>query len=126
MSAANPLLTLEHLHAFAAWLVHGPGTVRQVAGKADVALISLHPRTAELLAIGGVAVYGTSNGEPIYSAVTTGLHVPSATDVVQRQLNTLSKADRVSIAAGIMATEGKRAHRNRNGGREQGEMELPA
>lgn len=113
MSEAAPIpLTADHVQAVAAWLAHGPGTVRQVAVKADVALTLLHPRTDDLLAVGGLRVVGQSDTEgPIISAATGDVHTPSTTDVVERKLNSLPVRDQVSIAAGIMARHGKRGRR---------------
>jgi hypothetical protein len=106
-SVAN--LTLEHLLAYAAWLTHGPGTVRQVAGKADLPMSLVHPRTEELLAIGGVRIAGQSETEgPIYLAVTGEVQVPSAADAAQRILSTLQVEDQVSIAAGVLSRHGRR------------------
>lgn len=102
-------LTLDHLHAFAAWLTHGPGTVRQIAGKADVDLVTLHPRTAELFAVGALEILGQSASDgPVYCTVATGVHLPSGADVIERQLSTLAIESQVSIAAGIMARHGRR------------------
>lgn len=115
-----PVLTLDHLQAYAAWLHYGPGTIRQVAGRSDMAMIGLHPRTAELLELGAVKVFGQSATEgPIYTAITAEVILPSATDIAERQLNTLPVRDQVSIAAGIMARHGRRHRHTAQGEREQ-------
>lgn len=109
MSDARPTLTLEALHTYAAWLAHAPCTVHQLAGKSDLPLISLQPRSEELHAVGALKIVGTSGNGPIY-ALASGVEVnaPSTTDRVERQLTTLPVRDQVSIAAGIMARHGKR------------------
>lgn len=121
-AAATPLLTLEHLHAFAAWLAHGPGTARAVAGKSDIPLIELRPRTEELLAVGGVRIIGQATEGPIYTALPNEINAPSATDEAQRQLNTLPIQDQVSIAAGIMARHGRRGRTAAHWDRQQTEL----
>ena len=115
-------LTLEHLHAYAAWLAHGPGTARAVSGKSDIPLIELRPRTDELRAVGGVRVEGQSVEGPIYSAVTRDVNASSPTDAAERQLNSLPVRDQVSLAAGIMAKYGKRNKHTGCGGRDQPEF----
>jgi len=103
------LLTLDHLRAFAAWLTHGPGTLRQVAGRADMHLIDLHPRTVELVALGALQPMAQSETEgPIYAVQLSDVATPSVTDAVERKLNSLPVAEQVSIAAGIMARHGRR------------------
>lgn len=99
---------MDHLHAYAAWLAHGPGTAHQLAGKSDIPLIELRPRTEELLAVGGVRILGQATEGPIFAAAAHEVNAPSATDVAQRQINTLPIQDQVSIAAGIMAKHGRR------------------
>lgn len=97
------------LRAFAAWLHHGPCTVRQLAGRSDLPMIELHPRTLELARLGAVREAGQSASDgPIWSASPDLVAAPSATDVVQRTLNTLAVPDQVSIAAAIMAKHARR------------------
>jgi hypothetical protein len=113
-----PPLALEHLHAYAAWLAHGPGTCHHVSGKSDLPLLSLRPRTEELHALGALQQVGQATEGPLYAvAPSPDINAPSATDHAQRQLNTLPVQDQVSIAAGIMARHGRRgravAHRDR-------------
>jgi hypothetical protein len=97
------------LRAFAAWLHHGPCTVRQLAGRSDLPMIELHPRTLELARLGAVREAGQSAADgPIWSASPDLVAAPTAADVVQRTLNTLAIPDQVSIAAAIMARHGRR------------------
>jgi len=121
-SAAAVPLTRDHLRAFAAWLAHGPCTVHQLAAKSDLPLTYLHPLTLELGEVGGLRVAGQASTGPVYVASIDEVNAPSATDVVERQLTTLSVADRVSIAAGIMAKYGPAAKRAKT--RTAGQTEL--
>lgn len=109
MTAAASTLTLDQLRAFAAWLTHGPGTIRQVAGRADMNLIDLHPRSMEFVALGALQPMAASDtGGPIYQVKLDDVATPSVADIVERRINSLPVADQVSIAAGIMARHGRR------------------
>lgn len=116
-------LTLEHLHAYAAWQAHGPGTCHHVSGKSDLPLLSLRPRTEELQQVGALVVIGQATEGPLYAlAAAPDLNAPSATDHAQRQLNTLPIQDQVSIAAGIMARHGRRGRTASHWDRQQTEL----
>jgi pyruvate/2-oxoglutarate dehydrogenase complex dihydrolipoamide acyltransferase (E2) component len=102
---------LDLLRAYAAHLVHGPATLAQLAAKADLPLVLLAPRTADLARLGAVAIAGQTPSGPIYAVTDPGrdLAAPSTTDRAERQLNSLPVQDQVSIAAGIMAKYARRA-----------------
>jgi hypothetical protein len=126
MSSVSPPLCVEHLRTFAAWMAFGPCTVHQLAGRSDLPVIELHPRTEELLAVGGVAIVGQATTGPIFRAVTSDCALPSTTDLVERKLNTLPVRDQVSIAAGIMARHGRRGRTAREHSDEQAALSLPS
>jgi hypothetical protein len=122
---APPALELGHLRTFAAWQAHGPATVHQLAAKADLPLIDVHPRTLELLAVGALEVIGQATTGPIYApALTDEINAPTVADLVERKLNTLDPRDQVSIAAGIMARHGRRGAARRTNSREQSDLPL--
>lgn len=53
-----------------AWVVHGPGTTRECAGRCGIDLLTLRPRTTELVEIGLVRCVGGRNGEGEYRAAS--------------------------------------------------------
>jgi len=54
-----------------AWLDHGPGTTREVAGRAGIDLLSFRPRSTELFQIGAIELMpGRQSHEGIYQART--------------------------------------------------------
>lgn len=52
-----------------AWRVHGPGTTRDVAGRAHIDILQFRPRTTELYQLGFVALVEERNGEGVYQAL---------------------------------------------------------
>jgi len=54
----------------AAWLSHGPGTTRQIATRSGIDILTLRPRTTELLQCGLIQLSGRAGNEGIYSAAT--------------------------------------------------------
>jgi hypothetical protein len=121
--APPPPLSFDHLRAYAAWLTHGPVTERQLASRSDLTLIELHNLTKDILEVGGLEAVGMSEGEgPLYKVRVSDLNAPSSRDIVSRKLNTLPIRDQVSIAAGIMASHGKRGKAAAAVDRQQGEL----
>lgn len=53
---------------YAAWLRHGPATTRQLAILSGIDLLSLRPRTTDLLALGLVECVASEAGEGLYRA----------------------------------------------------------
>ena len=49
-------LNRQRASVYAAWQAHGPGTTRHVAGESGIDLLSLRPRTTELMELGLLAV----------------------------------------------------------------------
>lgn len=58
------------ISAYQAWLAHGPGTTREVAGRAAWDILSLRPRTTDLYHAGLVELIGQRRGQGIYRART--------------------------------------------------------
>lgn len=54
--------------ALDAWRSHGPGTTREVAGRAGMDILSLRPRSTELLQLGFLRLVTDRDGEGIYAA----------------------------------------------------------
>jgi hypothetical protein len=54
---------------YTAWVVHGPGTTRELAEKSGIDLLTFRPRTTDLGKVGLVRVCGGRNGEGVYEAV---------------------------------------------------------
>lgn len=57
-----------------AFAQHGPGTTREVSGRSGISLLTLRPRTTELVQIGALALVGKMKHEGIYAAVRTEVH----------------------------------------------------
>lgn len=57
---------------YEAWLLHGPGTTREVAIKAEMSILTFRPRTTELMEVGLVvlAPEQAPGHEGRYQAVT--------------------------------------------------------
>lgn len=71
---------------FEAWLLHGPGTTRQVAERSRIDLLSLRPRTTELLAVGLLEVVAGSAGrEGTYMVVPSERWAQQRTDPADGQ-----------------------------------------
>lgn len=53
-----------------AWVVHGPGTTRQISERAGIDLLNIRPRTTELIILGLVRASATAgpSGEGCYEA----------------------------------------------------------
>ena len=64
--------TLEHRFGavYLAWLTHGPGTTRAVAGASGIDLLTFRPRTTDLFHLGLVEMTGSESGNGIYRART--------------------------------------------------------
>lgn len=54
---------------YAAWVVHGPGTTRQLAARSGIDILTFRPRTTELVQVGLVKCIGGEEGEGVYQAV---------------------------------------------------------
>jgi hypothetical protein len=52
------------------WMQLGPGTTEQVASRAECSILTLRPRTTELVALGLVRMIGLDNGQGIYEGVS--------------------------------------------------------
>jgi hypothetical protein len=52
-----------------AWRTHGPGTTAELAAKSGMSILSLRPRTTELLQAGLLVLAGFRKHEGIYRAV---------------------------------------------------------
>lgn len=50
--ALQETLTGRRLQVLDAWRIHGPGTTREVAARAGIDILTLRPRTTELLDLG--------------------------------------------------------------------------
>ena len=55
---------------YLAWVKHGPGTTRQVAERSRIDILTLRPRTTELLQMGALTVEGSAHepGQGVYRA----------------------------------------------------------
>lgn len=63
-------LQRRRLAAYSAWQQWGPGTTREVAEKSGIDLLTLRPRTTELLQLGFLVETGLTAGQGIYQALT--------------------------------------------------------
>ena len=65
-------LNRQRASVYAAWQAHGPGTTRHVAGESGIDLLSLRPRTTELMELGLLAVADPDHAraEGIYRVTT--------------------------------------------------------
>ena len=65
-------LSRQRQSVYAAWQIYGPGTTRHVAGEAGIDLLSLRPRTTELLELGLLAVVDPdqARAEGVYRVTT--------------------------------------------------------
>lgn len=59
------------MQTYTAYVNYGPGTTREIAAKSGISLLTLRPRTTELLQLGFVEILdGTADGrEAIYISV---------------------------------------------------------
>src|SRR5258708_5007284 len=53
---------------YRAWVAHGPGTTRQVSILSHVDILTLRPRTTDLIDIGLVELCGSEKTEGVYRA----------------------------------------------------------
>lgn len=55
-----------------AWLIHGPGTTKDVAARAGISILTFRPRTTELVELGFVRLCDAQSrhGEGMYRAAT--------------------------------------------------------
>lgn len=61
-------LTKRRQEVYDAWLAQGPATTRELAVRADLALLSVCPRTTELLQMGLLECVGRRDGCGVYRA----------------------------------------------------------
>lgn len=101
MSAIH--LTADHLRVYAAWIVHGPGSARQIAEKSGLSVIEVFPRTEDLHKVGGLTAIGVGTEGVLYAVAFHEVNIVGASEAVERRLNTRPMRDQVSIAAGVMA-----------------------
>lgn len=53
---------------YRAWVALGPGTTRQVALRSEIDILTLRPRTTDLIDIGLVELCGSEKNEGVYRA----------------------------------------------------------
>lgn len=61
-------LTGDRERVWRAWQRHGPCTTRQLAERSGIDILTLRPRTTDLVHLGFVACTGSAGREGIYSA----------------------------------------------------------
>jgi predicted transcriptional regulator len=65
----QPYLEGRRTAVLEAWRKHGPGTTRQLARLSGIDLLTLRPRTTELVQVGLLQLAGQDGHEGIYRAV---------------------------------------------------------
>lgn len=61
-------LTNLRMQVYQAFLDYGPGTTKEIADRSGLSLLTLRPRTTELLGLGFVELIGGHGHEGIYKA----------------------------------------------------------
>lgn len=56
----------RRLQVYWAWVAHGPATTRELAARSGLPLLTVRPRTTELVNTGLVRLDGVAAGEGIY------------------------------------------------------------
>lgn len=68
-------LSARRAEVLIAWQIYGPGTTRGVAERAGIDILSVRPRTTELLSIGLIEMTGRKDGQGIYQVVAESVAV---------------------------------------------------
>jgi hypothetical protein len=81
-------LSRQRESVYAAWQIYGPGTTRHVAGEAGIDILSLRPRTTELLELGLLAVVDPDfvRSEGVYRVTTPAEWETFRLGQIERQL----------------------------------------
>lgn len=68
----QPFLTGARLAVLEAWRTHGPCTTRELSQRSGIDLLTLRPRTTELVALGLVMLHDSEGTEGTYRGIPAG------------------------------------------------------